>query len=227
VPDEELVVQIKVLIGELPICGYRRVHAVLKRQALAAGLEPANHTRIYRVMKAHGLLLDRHAGGVERRHDAASQSMSAIGAGVPTASRSPFSTKFLQHPTSEGPRRNDHDQHGNAAHERCAYSDIPSLSSQSAISCTAAHSPAHVAMLRWNTIRTEGARPFRRRRSATGIRTTSAPAGPLGPHAPVRGALRAKTAPAASESPTQGRQFSADETPMPGERRRLGLEGSL
>jgi putative transposase len=68
-PDEELVAQIKALIGELPTYGYRRVHAILKRQALAAGLKPANHKRIYRVMKAHGLLLDRHAGGVERRHD--------------------------------------------------------------------------------------------------------------------------------------------------------------
>ena len=68
-PDEELVAQIKVLIGELPTYGYRRVHAILKRQALAPGLKPANHKRIYRVMKAHGLLLDRHAGGVERRHD--------------------------------------------------------------------------------------------------------------------------------------------------------------
>jgi putative transposase len=25
--------------------------------------------RVYRVMKVHGLLLNRHAGGVERRHD--------------------------------------------------------------------------------------------------------------------------------------------------------------
>jgi hypothetical protein len=40
-----------------------------KRQALAAGLKPPNHKRVYRVMKVHGLLLDRHAGGVERRHD--------------------------------------------------------------------------------------------------------------------------------------------------------------
>ena len=68
-PDAELVAQIKVLIGELPTYGYRRVHAILKRQALAAGLKPANHKRVYRVMKAHGLLLDRHAGGIERRHD--------------------------------------------------------------------------------------------------------------------------------------------------------------
>ncbi len=68
-PDEELVAQIKAVICELPTYGYRRVHAILKRQTVAAGLKPANHKRIYRVMKAHGLLLDRHAGGVERRHD--------------------------------------------------------------------------------------------------------------------------------------------------------------
>ncbi len=68
-PDDELVVAIKAVIAELPTYGYRRVHAILRRRALAAGDKPPNHKRIYRVMKAHGLLLDRHAGGVERRHD--------------------------------------------------------------------------------------------------------------------------------------------------------------
>src|SRR5262249_7498268 len=34
-----------------------------------AGLKPLNHKRVYRVMKVHGLLLDRHVGGDERRHD--------------------------------------------------------------------------------------------------------------------------------------------------------------
>jgi putative transposase len=68
-PDEELVAQIKTAIAELPTYGYRRVHAILKRQAVAAGLKPPNHKRVYRVMKVHGLLLDRHAGGAERRHD--------------------------------------------------------------------------------------------------------------------------------------------------------------
>src|SRR5262252_10026313 len=67
-PDEELVSKIKAVIAELATYGYRRVHAVLKRQALAAGLKPPNHKRVYRVMKAHGLLLDRHVGGHERRH---------------------------------------------------------------------------------------------------------------------------------------------------------------
>ena len=61
--------QIRAVIGELPTYGYRRVHAILKRQARAAGLKPPNHKRVYRVMKVHDLLLDSHAGGVERRHD--------------------------------------------------------------------------------------------------------------------------------------------------------------
>jgi putative transposase len=68
-PDEELVAQIKTVIAELPTYGYRRVRAILKRQALAVGLKPPNHKRVHRVMKLHGLLLDRHAGGVKRRHD--------------------------------------------------------------------------------------------------------------------------------------------------------------
>ena len=37
-PDEELVAQIRAVIGELPTYGYRRIHAILKRKALAAGL---------------------------------------------------------------------------------------------------------------------------------------------------------------------------------------------
>src|SRR5215208_2234256 len=54
----------------MPTYGYRRVWAVLRREADALGRPRPNHKRIYRVMKAHGLLLQRHAGGaVERRHD--------------------------------------------------------------------------------------------------------------------------------------------------------------
>jgi putative transposase len=68
-PDDKLVAEIKAIIAELPTYGYRRVHAILKRQALAFGRKVPNHKRVYRVMKVHGLLLDRHAGGVERRHD--------------------------------------------------------------------------------------------------------------------------------------------------------------
>ena len=81
-PDDKLVAEIKAVIAELPTYGYRRVHAILERQALAAGLKPPNHKRVYRVMKVHGLLLDRHAGGVERRHDGRSPSMRATAAGA-------------------------------------------------------------------------------------------------------------------------------------------------
>ena len=58
------------MIGELPTYGYRRVHAILRRQARAAGLPAPNHKRVYRVMREHGLLLQRHSGKEEaRRHD--------------------------------------------------------------------------------------------------------------------------------------------------------------
>ena len=91
-PDDKLVAEIKAVIAELPTYGYRRVHAILKRQALAAGLKPPNHKRVYRVMKVHGLLLDRHAGGVERRMTDASPSMRATAAGTPMALRSAATT---------------------------------------------------------------------------------------------------------------------------------------
>jgi putative transposase len=69
-PDEELVAAIKTVIGSLPTYGYRRVHARLVRQVREQGRPAPNHKRVYRVMKAHGLLLQRHAGGAaERRHD--------------------------------------------------------------------------------------------------------------------------------------------------------------
>jgi hypothetical protein len=65
-----------------------RVHAILKRQALAAGLQPDNHKRVYRVMKVYRLLLDCHVAVSSGGMTAALRSMSAIGAGIPMASRS-------------------------------------------------------------------------------------------------------------------------------------------
>ncbi len=57
-------------IVDLPTYGYRRVHALLRRQAERDGRPPPNAKRVYRVMKLHGLLLQRHSGrGAERRHD--------------------------------------------------------------------------------------------------------------------------------------------------------------
>ena len=90
-PDDKLVAEIKAVIAELPTYGYRRVHAILKRQALAAGLKPPNHKRVYRVMKVHGLLLDRHAGAsIGDMTDAAS--MRATAADAPMALRSAATT---------------------------------------------------------------------------------------------------------------------------------------
>ena len=69
-PDQELVAAIRTLIADLPTYGYRRVHALLRRQAERDGRPTPNGKRVYRVMKVHGLLLQRHAGGSdERRHE--------------------------------------------------------------------------------------------------------------------------------------------------------------
>lgn len=69
-PDADSAEAIKIIIGSLPTYGYRRVQAVLARQAREQGRAPPNHKRVYRIMKAHGLLLQRHIAGAEqRRHD--------------------------------------------------------------------------------------------------------------------------------------------------------------
>lgn len=68
IPDDTaLVERIKASISGLPSYGYRRVWALLRRQA-----EPAvNVKRVYRVMRDHDLLLEkrRKQPGVARRHE--------------------------------------------------------------------------------------------------------------------------------------------------------------
>nr|WP_234016451.1 IS3 family transposase [Magnetospirillum gryphiswaldense] len=69
-PEETLVADIKKIIAGLPSYGYRRIWAILRRQAQESGQSAPNHKRVFRVMKAHGLLLEPHCGaGEERRHD--------------------------------------------------------------------------------------------------------------------------------------------------------------
>jgi putative transposase len=70
-PEDELLAEIKDTIAGQPTYGYRRIHALLRRQRREeGGAAPVNVKRVYRVMKAHGLLLERHTGnGAERRHD--------------------------------------------------------------------------------------------------------------------------------------------------------------
>ena len=69
-PDTELAADIRALVAELPTYGYRRVHALLRRHAEKTGRAAPNPKRVYRVMKVHGLLLQRYSGHAEeRRHD--------------------------------------------------------------------------------------------------------------------------------------------------------------
>lgn len=69
-PDADLVADIRTLVADLPTYGYRRVHALLRRQAEKIGCSAPNPKRVYRVMKVHGLLLQREGErGEERRHD--------------------------------------------------------------------------------------------------------------------------------------------------------------
>ncbi|ASP56337.1 MULTISPECIES: IS3 family transposase [Sinorhizobium] len=69
-PDRELVEDIKAIIADMPTYGYRRVHAILRRNARKDGRSWPNAKRVYRVMKLHNLLLVRHTGAADDRlHD--------------------------------------------------------------------------------------------------------------------------------------------------------------
>ena len=59
VPEDELLAEIKDTIAGQPTYGYRRIHALLRRQRREQGAVPVNVKRVYRVMKAHGLLLGK------------------------------------------------------------------------------------------------------------------------------------------------------------------------
>lgn len=68
--DAALLARMRPLVDERPTYGYRRITAPVNRELAAEGEPPANHERIYRVMKAHGLLLARHSGRrPDRSHD--------------------------------------------------------------------------------------------------------------------------------------------------------------
>jgi putative transposase len=68
--DVELVADIRRLVDRRPTYGYRRIAALLKRELRSAGLAPINAKRIYRLMRKHGLLLERHTGRRRpREHD--------------------------------------------------------------------------------------------------------------------------------------------------------------
>ena len=67
-PEAPLLAEITEIIAGQPTYGYRRIHALLRRRRAEQGAAPVNVKRVYRVMKAHGLLLERHTGkGQEHR----------------------------------------------------------------------------------------------------------------------------------------------------------------
>jgi putative transposase len=68
--DVELAGAIRRLVDARPTYGYRRIAALLKRERRSAGQAPVNAKRVYRLMKKHGLLLERHTGRRRaREHD--------------------------------------------------------------------------------------------------------------------------------------------------------------
>jgi transposase InsO family protein len=68
--DVELAAMIRRLVDARPTYGYRRIAALLNRERRSDGLAPVNVKRVYRVMKKHGLLLERHSGRRRpRAHD--------------------------------------------------------------------------------------------------------------------------------------------------------------
>jgi putative transposase len=60
--DLKLAADIRRLVDARPTYGYRRIAALLKRKRRADGVAPINAKRVYRPMKRHGLLLERHTG---------------------------------------------------------------------------------------------------------------------------------------------------------------------
>ncbi len=60
--DAAVLPLVRRLVDARPTYGYRRIAALVNRQLAADGAAPANHKRIYRLMKAHGLLLEKHSG---------------------------------------------------------------------------------------------------------------------------------------------------------------------
>ncbi len=60
--DAAVLAPVRPLVDARPRSGYRRITALLNRDRAARGKTPFNHKRIYRVMKHHGLLSEKHSG---------------------------------------------------------------------------------------------------------------------------------------------------------------------
>jgi transposase-like protein len=92
-PEAELLAEIRQTIAGQPTYGYRRVHALIRRRRQQQGGAAVNVKRVYRVMKAHELLLERHTGNAcNGGMTVASQSIGRTRAGARTGSRSAATT---------------------------------------------------------------------------------------------------------------------------------------
>ena len=60
---------IRQICDKRPTYGYRRVAAILNRQLRTRGEPVVNHKRVYRLMKMHDLLLQKHTGRPTRLHE--------------------------------------------------------------------------------------------------------------------------------------------------------------
>jgi hypothetical protein len=60
VADVELLQEVRQVISTRASYGYRRTAAIIRRQRRREGRPPVNHKRVYRLMREHGLLLQRH-----------------------------------------------------------------------------------------------------------------------------------------------------------------------
>ncbi len=74
--DSRLFPMIRELVEDRPTYGYRRIAALLNRQFVAVGEPRVNHKRVYRIMRLHNLLLERHTGRkTGRAHDGVVQTL--------------------------------------------------------------------------------------------------------------------------------------------------------
>jgi putative transposase len=69
-PEERILAEAREVMGEMPTYGYRRIWARIRSRYRERQEQPPNHKRVYRILKAHGLLLRRDGTpGEERAHD--------------------------------------------------------------------------------------------------------------------------------------------------------------
>ncbi len=116
--DTDVLLRIHHVIGELSTYGYRRVWALLRRQAELDGMPAINAKRVYRIMRQNALLLERktavppskraHTGKVavkESNHDGAlTGSSSAVITEKNCESRSRWTAVTVRHCTGQSLR---------------------------------------------------------------------------------------------------------------------------